>query len=178
MFASVLFFISCDKEVEPKEDLIEITVPTSGFLCTYSPLNSNYTEAYVALHSAWNLDHYIPSLTDPKFKLELSPTGGGTVRIELVDKTAFRLPYIGIRKNPNKLISPWPNHEYLFTAYDEPIPETLFKIERKSDDLTKFTIESDLHKGFFLNPARSKQAPTLANDSWVFDIKETYFYFK
>lgn len=178
LFGIVNFVISCSKEVEPKEDLIDITVPTSGFLCTYSPFSSEFTEAFVAVQSNDNLVAYWAEHANPKLKLKLAPTGGSTVRIELIDKTAYRNPYIGIKKNPNMLISPWPNHQYLFALYANPVPETIFKIERKSDEVTKFTIESDLYKGFYLNPTRTKQAHTFANDSWVFDTKKTYFYFK
>jgi hypothetical protein len=180
---SVLLLTSCGDENNPAPRGPNVVLVTDGYLCTIGPssLPGLDTLYYAFSSGGREVTGYRPEWADNEQQIRLTVASDHTMRVEM--KTPYTTSgqsykYLGVRKAGNPSITSFPNHEYQFQLYKDPVPETEFVIARDPDDIHKFTIESNLYKGQYLTTGKWKGHLGVDHPNLVFETGKKYWFFK
>lgn len=179
-------FISCSKKGDagPTEPGPDITLPTTGLLCT----RTNYlrpggydTIKYRTSTIGGNMFGYTSGITNDSEPVSLVVNGDNTVSVKLAKtlRTGGRdYDYFTIKVNTSPVASIFPFNAYLFNWSEISTPESKFILNRSATDKLKFTLESKAYPGNFLGTGRWKNSNSDNDDNLVFTSTKQEFFFR
>lgn len=181
--ALLVAFTSCSKEdtTDMNGQGPAITYPTSGFLSTNQGFATSSTIlSFVVITNGDQMWEFFPGNQKSKDEVSMESNGNNTVSFRLktpLTSQGIEYKYIGIKKNPNPLISAFP-HEYIYflAPQNHPPVEFQFVIKRSAQDGKRFTIESKAYPGNFLSTARWKNDLDIIEKRLVYTSKQQEFF--
>jgi hypothetical protein len=179
-------FISCSKKGDagPTEPGPDITLPTSGLLCT----RTNYlrpggydTVKYRTSTLGRNMFGYIKGTEQNGERILLTTNGDNTVSVKLEKPLitgGLEYNYFLVKVNSSPSSSIFPFNAYLFNWSQTNTPESKFIIARSASDKLKFTLESKAFPGNYLGTGRWKNSNADNDDNLIVGSTKQEFFFK
>jgi hypothetical protein len=182
-----VFSSSCKKDggEEPPPPGPDVTLPTSGLLCT----RTNYLRPggydTIKYRSVTTGDVMIgigdTRISQDGERVFVVINGDNTVSIKLekpLRSGGRDYYYFRTQVNSSPVASVFPLNAYLFNWSETATSETKFIINRSAANKLKFTLESKAYPGYFLGTARWKNSLAENDDSLIFSSKKQEFFFK
>ena len=183
-YLPILFLLafSCHKDEDENNPTgPSVTRVTDGFLATIAISRTGVGDTLVYTHNSGageELQGYVKGAHSPNEEVRLTVHGDGVFSVER--KTPYTTggnsyPYFACSdKLPSS--AGFPGYDYEYTLRKTYLPEAEFKIVWEGD---KFSVESKLHPGNYLHPAKWANAVYPTQSSLVFGPgKYLYFFLK
>jgi hypothetical protein len=175
-----LLIASCNKDEDENNPTgPSVTSVTDGFLATIGISRTGVSDTLVYTHNSGageELQGYVKGAHSSSEEVRLSVHGDGVFTIER--KTPYTTggnsyPYFACS---DKLTSSagFPGYDYEYTLKKTYLPETEFTIVWEND---RFSVESRLHPGNYLHPAKWANAVYPTQSSLVFGPGKHLFFF-
>ncbi len=172
-----LTLLSCNKDNASDDDPIgpDFTVKTSGILCS-----GNNQYSYNSMYSVVDpIQPYDPQLNEGgRNHMFMTKAGDLEVRFQM-KRHDGTTPYIAFLKSIQYSGYFFNTDTYSMQSKTNPDPETVFIIERDPNDINQFSIESSMHRGYFLAPTReNRPAGSYSRLVPAFRKSKAYWHFR
>lgn len=158
-----------------------VTLPTSGFLCTNGKTYIGNVVNFYFTTLAWNLTSYTKTPDHQGDEVSFVMNSNNTVSIKRNKphvSNGITYQWFAIEENSYPSGSGFPNNLYLWDIQDEQSELTQFVIKRKDGDNLKFTIESKKYPGYYLGVGKRKNAVQDVDDNLTFTTSPKEWWFE
>ena len=182
---AAIFISSCKKESTPDNNANgpAVLLRTEGFLCTMGVARDGSidTLTYYQTTIAKEMTVYFNAYLRDQDELHIVKNGNNTVTIKRKTpwtSSSRTYSYFGIEVNSNPPFSSFPYNDYLWDfPHESASPETEFIVKRSDADINKFTIESNVYRGYFLGTEKWRNASYPTEERLVYTTTPQDFFF-